>query len=44
MTLCRYHTLPAEITLVRFEITVVSGLVTSVRVKITMRLEITLCV
>jgi hypothetical protein len=38
------HTLRVEITLVRIEITVVSVVITFVRVKITLRVEITLCV
>jgi hypothetical protein len=42
--LCRNHTLRVEITLVRVEITVVSVVFTFVRAKITLRVEITLCV
>jgi hypothetical protein len=41
---CQNHTLRVEITLVRLEITVVSVFVTFVRVKITLNVEITLCV
>jgi hypothetical protein len=41
---CQNHTLRVEITLVRVEITVVSVVITFVRVKITIRVEITLCV
>jgi hypothetical protein len=41
---CQNHTLRVKITLVRAEITVVSVVVIFVRVKITLRVEITLCV
>jgi hypothetical protein len=41
---CQNHTLRVEITLVRFKIPVVSVVITFVHVKITMRVEITLCV
>jgi hypothetical protein len=41
---CIVHTLRVEITLVRVEITVVSVAITFVLVKITLRVEITLCV
>jgi hypothetical protein len=41
---CRNHTLLVKITLVRVEVTVLSVVITFVRVKITLRLEITLCV
>jgi hypothetical protein len=41
---CQKHTLHVRITLVRVEITVDSVLVIFLRVKITLRVEITLCV
>jgi hypothetical protein len=41
---CQNHILRVEITLVRIEITVMSVVITFVRVKITLRLEIALCV
>jgi hypothetical protein len=40
---CQNHTLRVEITVVRFEFTIVIVVITFMRVKITLRLEITLC-
>jgi hypothetical protein len=42
--MCQNPTVRVEITLVRVKITVVSVVITFVRVKITLRVEITLCV
>jgi hypothetical protein len=42
--MCQYHTLRVVITVVRITIIVVSVVITFVRVKITLCLEITLCV
>jgi hypothetical protein len=41
---CQNHTLRVKITIVRVEITVVSVVITFVRDKVTIRVEITLCV
>jgi hypothetical protein len=43
-TACGVYTLRVDITFVRIEITVVSVAITFVRVKITLRMDITLCV
>jgi hypothetical protein len=40
---CQNHTLRVKITLVRVEITILSVVYTFVRVKVTLRVEITLC-